>query len=78
MTVYPRSDQRYLYVDKEPVAGRCLECGGDDLRRYPVIGETGWVTVTKCQRCLASARREPWRRLGPVELLVDEMEVDDG
>jgi hypothetical protein len=77
MTVYRRSEHRYLYVDKVSVDGRCDECGGDDLRRYAVIGEAGWEIVTKCQRCLASVRRDPWRRLGPIELLIDDLE-DDG
>lgn len=56
-------------VEREAVEDACQECGREDLRRYPVLAEDGWLTVVKCQSCLASASREPWRQLGWIELL---------
>jgi vanillate/4-hydroxybenzoate decarboxylase subunit D len=65
-----------LGVVRELVPGVCPECGADALRRYPVIAEIGWEIVTKCQRCLFSVSREPWRRLGPIELLIDRIDAE--
>jgi hypothetical protein len=42
-----------------------------ELRAYPVVAEQGWVQVVKCQNCLHSVTREPWHRLGPIQLLAD-------
>jgi hypothetical protein len=44
---------RTTIVERTPVEdAQCPECGGSDVRRYPV----GWVRgpriVVKCQRCL--------------------------
>jgi vanillate/4-hydroxybenzoate decarboxylase subunit D len=75
MTVYPRSAQRYLSVDREVVAGSCPACGREQLRRYAVIGELGWERVVKCVACLHSVQRTPWRRLGPIELLIDRVDA---
>jgi vanillate/4-hydroxybenzoate decarboxylase subunit D len=63
-------------VVREPVPGACPACGAEVLRRYPVIAEMGWEIVTKCQRCLFSVSREPWRRLGPIELLIDRIDAE--
>ena len=41
------------------------------LKAYPVLSEGGWHRVVKCQACLHSVSREPWTRLGPIELLAD-------
>ena len=60
-------------VVREVVAGTCPECGAQTLMRYPAVVELGWAIVTKCQECLFSVEREPWRRLGPIELLVDRL-----
>jgi NMD protein affecting ribosome stability and mRNA decay len=58
---------------KVRVEGTCPECGGSDLRRYPVLGAEGWFEVVKCQRCLASLSRERWHRLGWVRLAEDAL-----
>ncbi len=60
-----------LVPEKEPVAGRCPECAGSDLRRYPVLSAGGWFEVVKCQDCLRSVQRIPWKRLGWVSLSED-------
>jgi hypothetical protein len=61
-----------LYVSREPVEGVCPKCGADgQLATYHVNSEGGWFTVVKCQNCLHSVSREPWKLLGPVSLLVD-------
>jgi hypothetical protein len=49
------------------VEGACSECGAEDLAEYPVLSTGGWFLVVKCQRCLASVRRERWHRLGSVD-----------
>ncbi|MDO8212226.1 hypothetical protein [Conexibacter sp. CPCC 206217] len=73
MSGYPRPTQLTLHVEREAVDGRCGGCGGSGLERYPVLSEGGWFTVVKCPRCLASAARERWSRLGPIELLADTL-----
>jgi hypothetical protein len=55
-------------VERTPVAGRCHECGAEDLKQYPVLANGGWFMVVKCQACLASVSRKPWNRLGWVSL----------
>jgi hypothetical protein len=55
-------------VDREDVPGLCPECGGRPLQRYPVLANGGWFLVVKCQACLHSLSREPWKRLGFVHL----------
>lgn len=54
--------------EKEPVPGNCPACGAHNLARYPVLAVGGWFTVVKCQRCLHSVTREPWNRLGWINL----------
>ncbi|MFF0488569.1 hypothetical protein ACFYTQ_06060 [Nocardia sp. NPDC004068] len=58
-------------VHREPREGACPRCGAAELRAYPVVAEQGWVRVVKCQQCLYSVTREPWHRLGPIQLLAD-------
>ncbi|MFG2657326.1 hypothetical protein [Streptomyces sp. NPDC048425] len=60
-------------VERTPVAGDCPGCGRTALGEYDVVGETGWTHVVKCQHCLASVRRTPANRLGPITLLVDQL-----
>jgi transposase-like protein len=62
-----------LHLEREPVDGTCPRCGADDLRRYPVNSEGGWFDVVKCQSCLHSVSREPGPRLGPIQLLSDQL-----
>ena len=64
-------DDDELEPRKVPVDGACPECGARELRRYPLLAADGWFDVVKCQRCLASASREPWHRLGWVRLPED-------
>lgn len=70
---FPRPEEPYLFVEREPVEGSCPECGGEELRRYPVISEGGWWTVVKCQSCLHSVERERAGLLGSMELLSDTL-----
>jgi hypothetical protein len=58
-------------VDRETVPGACPECGTHDLKRYPVLALGGWFIAVKCQACLASLSRKPWKRLGWVDLEED-------
>jgi hypothetical protein len=64
-------------TEREPrkvaVDGNCPECGAPALSRYPVLSADGWFEVVKCQRCLASVSREPWHRLGWVQLPEDTL-----
>ena len=55
------------------VEGTCPECGAEELRQYPVLAVGGWFEVVKCQRCLCSASRRPWNRLGWVTLEEDAL-----
>ena len=73
MSSYPRPTELTLAVAKEHVGGTCPECGEVELKGYPVLSEEGWVQVVKCQACLHSVSREPWARLGPVELPVNSL-----
>ncbi|TSD94087.1 hypothetical protein FOS14_21410 [Skermania sp. ID1734] len=67
----PENSGDSLVLERTPVEGSCPRCGAEELRRYPVIAETGWLEVVKCQNCLLSTERTPWNRLGPIQLLVD-------
>lgn len=58
---------KQVFVEKAPVAGACPECGAHALMRYPALSAGGWFQVTKCQDCLASVDRTPWKRLGYVD-----------
>jgi hypothetical protein len=60
-------------VAEERLEVPCPECGSPELRRYVVLAEAGWVKVTKCRQCLRSTLREPWKRLGWVDLLEDDI-----
>ncbi len=44
-----------------------------DFRRYPVLAEGGWFIVIKHQKTLQSVSRVPWRLLGPIALLSDNL-----
>ena len=59
MHAFPRPESPHLSVDRRPIAGTCPECGAQELAGYRVLSEGGWWDVCKCQRCLASVRREP-------------------
>jgi hypothetical protein len=56
---FPRPDTPHLSVERRPAQGTCPECGASELADYPVFSEGGWWDVRKCQRCLASVKREP-------------------
>ncbi len=58
-------------VPREPVEGKCPECGGGHLERYPVLSDGGWYMSVKCQECLCSVERVPWNRLGYIMLPED-------
>lgn len=69
----PRPSNPRPTLTRETVTGQCPECGADSLARYPVLSEGGWFMATKCQQCLHSVSREPWRRLGYVTLITDSL-----
>ena len=48
---YSRPTERYLYVEREPVDGKCDQCGSTDIKRYPAYTASGPNIVTKCQDC---------------------------
>jgi hypothetical protein len=59
---YPRPSERYLEVERVPVAGACPECASEELRRYPAFTAGGPRMVTKCGACLflvSAERPEP-------------------
>ncbi len=62
------TDETFAAVERQPVSGACPECGAQTLMKYPVLALGGWFMAVKCQACLASVSREPWNRLGWVEL----------
>jgi vanillate/4-hydroxybenzoate decarboxylase subunit D len=70
---FARPEERFLYVEKEPVEGTCPECGSEDVKRYPVLSEGGWWHVVKCQDCLFSLERETGGRMGEITLLSDDL-----
>ncbi|MGJ9413234.1 hydantoinase B/oxoprolinase family protein [Aeromicrobium sp. CF4.19] len=65
-------------VARDEVAGDCPECGASALAEYPLVAETGWQRVVKCQSCLAAVSREPWNRLGWNVLLEDTVASSAG
>jgi hypothetical protein len=71
--VFARPAEEAPVQEREPVSGACPDCGAEALRRYPVLSEGGWFVAVKCQECLYSVSREPWRRLGHVQLLTDDL-----
>ena len=68
---FPRPTDPAPVQPREPVDGRCPECGAEALMRYPVLGDRGWVMAVKCQECLHSVSREKWHRLGHIQLMTD-------
>ncbi|MBY0508757.1 MAG: hypothetical protein K2P94_01270 [Rhodospirillaceae bacterium] len=48
----------------------------DDFRQYPVLAEGGWYIVIKHQRTLQTVSRVPWRLLGPISLLSENLMLD--
>lgn len=59
MTVFfPRPEEPFLDVTREPQEGACPECGAEELAAYPVLAAPGWTRVVKCQQCLAVASSE--------------------
>jgi hypothetical protein len=49
---YPAPPTEQVYLVRERVSGQgCPECGGEDVRRYPIAAHMGPRIVTKCQAC---------------------------
>jgi vanillate/4-hydroxybenzoate decarboxylase subunit D len=71
MQTYPRPGELFVHVDRVDVDGECPECGGDELKSYPVLSEGGWWDVVKCQNCLCSIERKPGHLLGGITMLVE-------
>lgn len=61
-------------VVRDAVDGTCEECGESTLAEYPVLAESGWLRVVKCQTCLHSASRTRWNRLGSIQLVEDYLQ----
>jgi hypothetical protein len=59
MHTFQRPTEKHLSVERRPVEGTCPECGAAELAEYRVLSDGGWFDVQKCQRCLASVKREP-------------------
>jgi hypothetical protein len=65
--IYQPPTEGDLRVEKTPVAdARCENCGGSDIRRYPITWSRGPRMVTKCQDCYTTISlerprpEEPW------------------
>lgn len=71
--VSPRPSDPTPVQAREPVEGRCAECGAEALKRYPVLSEGGWFMAVKCQACLHSNSRDKWHRLGHIRLTTDSI-----
>jgi hypothetical protein len=54
---------------RQAAEGACPECGASELADYRVFGEGGWWDVRKCQRCLASVKRDRGPLYGSYEPL---------
>ena len=53
--VFQTPSKDAMTVDKgEPTGQTCPECGGDDVRRYPIGWYKGPRMVVKCQACFHS------------------------
>lgn len=55
---YPRPEERYLAVERQPSSGVCPECSGEDIKRYAAFTAAGPRFVHKCQACFALVREE--------------------
>ncbi len=73
---FPRPREARLYVERQPVAAICPECGGSDIKSYRVLSEGGWWQAEKCQDCLASLSRMPSPALGSYVPLGTTVPVD--
>ena len=80
-------DQGVIQMREEVTADDLRDAGVDlardfpggsvaDFRKYPVLSEGGWFIVIKNQRTLQSVSRVPWRLLGPVHLVSDDLVLD--
>lgn len=49
--VFPAPTETYISVERAAVDATCPECGGSDVRRYPIADHIGPRIVTKCQGC---------------------------
>ena len=56
--VYPRPEEEFIYVKKQPVDEKCPECGSANVMRYPVVTYKGPLMVVKCQDCFYRLRYE--------------------
>jgi transcription elongation factor Elf1 len=66
--IYARPTELTLSVTRETVDGACPACGASALQRYPVLAETGWFNVVKCQECLHSVSRERGAMYGHIQV----------
>ena len=74
MTIpHSRPTEATLSVERKDVGGACPQCGHERLQAYPVLSEGGWFDVVKCSNCLTSVERRPGPKLGPIELLSDQV-----
>jgi hypothetical protein len=53
--IYQAPTEAQISVKREPVPGAvCPQCGGEDVRRYPIAWSRGPRIVTKCQTCFSA------------------------
>jgi rubredoxin len=65
--IYSRPEEEVLYLTREVVEDtKCPECGGEDIRQYPLSNHLGPRIATKCQDCMhileirKPTAKEPW------------------
>lgn len=68
-----RPQEPYQYVQRADVDGTCPECGGNEIKAYPVLSEGGWWKVKKCQHCLNSLERKRWGLFGSMTTLTETL-----
>ena len=73
MLTYTRPTEKFISVKKENVASQCPQCKSTNIKKYPVLSNSGWYQVVKCQDCLYSLEREKGLRYGSIGLVSDFM-----
>ena len=50
--IFAPPSESNLVLERVQVEGACPECGGHDIRQYPIANYLGPRIVTKCQDCM--------------------------
>src|SRR4051812_23493849 len=57
--VSPPPNEKQIYQERKLIPNAiCPECGGDDIRRYPIACHLGPRMVIKCQQCMHVVKLE--------------------